>query len=121
MRAIKIDVVNKDVYYVHINRDKRGSRLPDIYKHLDCSTIDSVNLAPGLDMYVDDEGLLRDEPIGAFKISGSDYVFSGHGLMVGHIDGETVEPPILLHNAKKAIIFCDISDLPEPSITVISE
>ncbi len=119
MKAIKIDVKNKSVYWVDINKE---DDLKSIYEHLECSTFDIVPIGNGMDMYVDDEGLLLNEPIGAFKFKYSDMqAFSGHGLIMGcNEDGESIPPPITVKAIETVIEFVSPELLPEPSFKIIS-
>ena len=69
--------------------------LDSIYKLLDCTCIDAARLAPynGDGVYVDDEGLLKEEPEYFFKISGYPGTLAGKGLLHGvDDDGNSTAP-----------------------------
>jgi hypothetical protein len=58
----------------------------EIYDLIDCNTFDVVMLCDADDLYVDDEGLLKDNRY--FSWSGR--IFAGKGLILGHNEeGET--------------------------------
>ena len=68
------------------------STLKDLYKNIDCHTVDLVgNVLDGHDLFVDDEGLLYDvPPHGLFQIrlpDGYETILAGRGVIIGH-DGE---------------------------------
>lgn len=119
MKVIKIDVVKKEIYEIDFTPG-----LPSIYKELDCETFDVVypSTLSGKDcVYVDDEGLFRDPPLGAFYIRGNEQVLSGHGLVVGTGSaGETVSPKTSLDKIKELVRFEDPHYLPEPGFTIIN-
>jgi hypothetical protein len=89
VRAIKIDVEKKSVYSVELNPQS----LDDIYTLLgcDCFCI-AFKIENGDTVIVDDEGLLRSNPLGAFKFGSYPQPLSGNGLVIG-VDsrGETVD------------------------------
>lgn len=84
MKAIKIDVEKKEVYFVEI--DKKDE-LKSIYKHLGANMFEvALTLRGQNDMvYVDEEGLLKpkNKIPGWFMIEGQPQPLAGHGLVVG--------------------------------------
>ncbi len=113
MRAIKIDVVKKDVYEVDVNNS-----LEAIYQQLecDCFTTVAINFRNSDSLLVDDEGLLH-EPLGAFIIGTYPQPLSGHGLIQGvGEEGETIPAKSKLDYIKSIVVFVDPSKLPEPKI-----
>jgi len=80
MKAIKIDVIKKEVYEV----DYKGT--DGIYKQLDCTCFCLVpkKLPGGDTILVDDEGIYRRPQIGEFIVSGYHDELSGHGIVVGN-------------------------------------
>ena len=75
MRGILINPFDQTIKEVVYTGDFR-----EIYDLIDCSTFDVVMLCDADDLYVDDEGLLKDNRY--FSWSGR--VFAGKGLILGH-------------------------------------
>lgn len=104
--AIKIDVINQDVYPVEITVNK----IDDIYEQLACDIFTCPLIFDNNDaLYVDDEGLFVEPStlLGAFYIDGfpSQPLF-GHGLIVGTDDnGETDEVLSTVESIKKKVTF----------------
>jgi hypothetical protein len=104
--AIKIDVINQDVYPVQIVPNK----LDDIYEQLACDIFTCPLTFDNNDsLFVDDEGLFVEPStlLGAFYIEGfpSQPLF-GHGLIVGVDDeGETDEVLSTVEEIKKKVTF----------------
>lgn len=104
--AIKIDVVNQDVYPVQIVPNK----LDDIYEQLACDIFTCPFTFDNNDtLFVDDEGLFVEPStlLGAFYIEGfSSQPLFGHGLIVGVDDeGETDEVLSTVEEIKKKVTF----------------
>lgn len=81
MKAILINVHNKTVTQIDIE-----GGLDSIYKAAGCGTIEAVHsyVFQGSDiMYVDEEGLLKDEPGPFFAINGFRQPLAGNGLVLG--------------------------------------
>jgi hypothetical protein len=118
MKAIKIDVVKQQVYLVDIQPG-----IDDIYKQLECSVFTCIypDTTPSDVLYLDDEGLLKSQPLGAFRIQGYNQALSGHGLLIGddgHGDSEDVH--LSVDQVKSLVSFVPTETLPEPNITVFS-
>ena len=77
MRAILINPFDETITEVEYSGDFR-----QIYELTDCSTFDIVMLCNTDDLYVDDEGLLKDNRY--FSWSGRN--FAGKALIIGHDD-----------------------------------
>jgi len=115
IKAIKIDVEKQDVYYVTLNKDKENTYLSDIWDNLlaPCFTVAcdiKVETAKSLKydtLYVDDEGLIKEDFIGAFTFE--DYPYQelyGHGLIVGLDDnGESVDCASTIEEIKAKVNF----------------
>lgn len=115
MRAIKIDVVSKTITEIKI---KKGLRA--LYLALDCQTVEVIGIDDGEDIWVDEEGLLHDEPIGAFTLNGWNHPVSGHGIILGtNSEGESVSTKLKLKDVIDVVRFVSVDDLPEPSFTFI--
>ena len=84
MRAILINPFNQTIKEAVYGGDYR-----EIYDLIGCRTFDIVSLSDADDLYVDDEGLLKDDNR-YFSWSGRN--LAGIGLILGHDDeGETIE------------------------------
>lgn len=116
MKALKIDVVKKDVYEVEITRD-----INSIYKHLECECFAQVGrrMQNGDILLVDDNGLLNPS-IGSFKIGAYPNSLSGHGILIGTDEvGETVDASSTIESLRNIVRFEDVAPLPKPEIKVI--
>lgn len=116
MKAIKIDVVNKTVSEITI-----GTGFKDLCNALESGGYERVRISPTESLWVDDEGLLKDKPLGAFDIECYPQTLSGHGVIFG-VDGmgESVDTALTVEQVKQMITFRDPAELPEPSISFIS-
>ncbi len=82
MRGILINPFDQTIKEVVYTGDYR-----EVYSLIDCSTFDIVRVSDADDMFIDDEGLLKDNRY--FSWSGRN--FAGKGLILGHDDeGETI-------------------------------
>lgn len=79
IKAILIDADNQEVKDVELE-----PRLDNIYKQLgnNCDCFTCVNLHDGDVMYVDDEGLLKDNVLNGFFYGNSPW-YAGNGLVIG--------------------------------------
>jgi len=83
MRGILINPFDQTIKEVVYTGDYR-----EIYVLTDCQTFDVVRLSDADDMYVDDEGILKDNRY--FSWSGRN--FAGKALILAHDDeGDTIE------------------------------
>lgn len=104
MKAIKIDVVKKEIYEVTIDHK---NELKSIYNHLEADMFENaLNIQPQNDfVYVDEEGLLK-APIGWFMIKGQSQLLSGHGLVVGcGRDGESRDVGSTVEEIRNIVVF----------------
>jgi hypothetical protein len=124
IKAILIDAENKEVREVTLSTEI-GCFNQEMYKELKCEYITSacseifgvINHA----LFVDDEGLLKTHPIGAFCVSlnprpYTSQTLSGNGILVGiDEEGETISHNLDIDIIRNIIVWEDISNLPEPS------
>jgi hypothetical protein len=87
IRAIVIDPFNKTITETNITEDAGAQKLKDIYAALDCCLITAAGDfeidGKTYTLYVDDEGLLKENQ-SFFKFSPLNYQpFAGKGLIVG--------------------------------------
>ena len=74
--------------------------LEDIYLLTECSTFDVVALSETDDLYVDDEGLLKDNRY--FTIYGKP--IAGRGLIMGHdVEGNSISTNLSLQEIKDVV------------------
>jgi hypothetical protein len=113
MKAIKIDVIKKDVYEINVNKGNE-----DMYKHLNCDLFTLPIILDNEDgLYVDDEALLREpeDQHGAFMFADypSQYLF-GHGLITGCDNkGEQTDALSDLETIKSKVEFLDNDKIEE--------
>ena len=71
-------------------------------------------------LFVDDEGLLLNEPLGAFQILNGQ-VLSGNGLIVGiDEEGESIDHNFDLGSFIPMVRFANVLELPEASFEITS-
>lgn len=128
IKAILIDVENKQIKELELQSESSSFNL---YKELKCEYITSAcgDLFNRLShaLFVDDEGLLKEEHLGAFCIrigeTGHLYesqVFSGNGIIVGINDeGESIDHQLDIEIIKDIVRWEDVARLPQPSMTFI--
>lgn len=128
IKAILIDVENKQIKELELQSESSSFNL---YKELKCEYITSAcgDLFNRLShaLFVDDEGLLKEEHLGAFCIrigeTGHLYesqVFSGNGIIVGINDeGESIDHQLDIEIIKDIVRWEDVAKLPQPSMTFI--
>lgn len=78
MRAIMIDPASKTVTAI----DTTGE-LDEVYRLIGCASVDSVSLAMGEILYVDDEALMAEVPGPFFALDGLDDPLPGRGVILG--------------------------------------
>jgi hypothetical protein len=128
IKAILIDVENRQIKELELQSESSSFNL---YKELKCEYITSAcgDLFNRLShaLFVDDEGLLKEEHLGAFCIrigeTGHLYesqVFSGNGIIVGINDeGESIDHQLDIEIIKDIVRWEDVARLPQPSMTFI--
>ena len=101
MKAILIDPLDQSVSEVDYNGDYK-----ELYNLLNCRTFDCVRINDTNDMYVDDEGLLKN-PNRYFKYG--QQTLAGMGLILAHNEeGESVGTTL-----SSAEVFEKVEFLPE--------
>ena len=108
MKAIKIDVRNKTVSIIDLKKGFRNTQ-----KELECELFTCIGLPKNDALYIDDEGLLKEEPIGAFMIGSYPQPLSGHGLIIGTDEetGESQDCQSTLEEIKKSVRFIPVQML----------
>jgi hypothetical protein len=104
MKAILIDVYNENVRQVEVDDN---DQLNSMYKHINCETVDRVQINDHDDIWVDDEGLLnltKDSKF--FTYEGR--LLAGNGLVMGcDRMGESIEPCITVEEVLSHVEFHD--------------
>ena len=110
-KAILIDVVEKSVEEVEIDNYR------EITSHLDCDMFTVGKVDMNTDVYVDDEGLIKEgyiddegyrHNLSGFRFSNTQ-IFMGNGLVVGRPDfeGETTDCPYTKQEIEQMVLFID--------------
>ena len=102
MKAILIDVKNQEIKEV-----EHDNTLQNIYDLIDCRTFDLIMIDTVNNIFVDDEGLLRQNQL-YFEYSGSNGIFqlAGNGLILGVDDeGNSISPTLTIEDVKGKVSF----------------
>ena len=104
MRAVLIDVYNKEIKEVTLDPSK--NMLKQYHDHIKCDTMTVAHYINNHDsILVDDEGLLK-SPKHFFHYEGGHQPFAGNGLILGlNREGETVKCNISLEEVKENVLF----------------
>lgn len=106
IKAIKIDVVNKTVYQIKIKNTLQG-----LYDGTGADLVEIVRLLKnGDDIYIDEEGRLKEKQLGAFIFDAGTteetFPLVGHGLIVGHDEeGDCINAKSTVEEIKKRVSF----------------
>ena len=101
MKAILIDVKTQEIKEV-----EHDNTLQNIYDLIDCRAFDLVRIDDVNSIFVDDEGILKDNLY--FEYSGSENVFklAGNGLVLGVDDeGNSISPTLTIEDVKGKVNF----------------
>lgn len=115
MRAIKIDVIKKEIYEIDVDDSYQG-----MCKVLDSDGYDSIRIAKAEILWVDGDGLLRKSPLGAFIYHPYPNALSGHGLIMGIRGADSAPSQLTIEEVRSAVSFVELSELPVPIITMAS-
>ena len=114
MKAILIDVKTQEIKEV-----EHDGKLQNIYDLIDCRTIDIVRIDDVNGIFVDDEGILKDNLY--FEYSGSENVFklAGNGLILGVNDeGNSISPTLTVEDVKNKVNFLPEGFKIEPYVRI---
>lgn len=114
IRGILIDPVAKKLSYIDIAINESGSCLKSLYKAINCDLVELVRLSDSLDLWVDEEGLLKiDENTKYFHADGMSNPIAGRGVILGvkqTEDGEeSTDCPCTIEDLSKEIKFREFS------------
>ena len=97
MKAILINPFDQTIKETEYTGDYR-----EIYHLIDCRTFDVVNIIHTEDMYVDDEGLLKENQ--RYFTFTNEGTYAGKALLLGHSDeGETTACGFTLQEVKDMV------------------
>lgn len=119
MRAIKIDCVKKEIYEIDLPHAEKED-YSSMYKELDAEGYEGVRMSKTEMLWVDEAGLRRKPPIGAFRVEWYPQALPGHGLIIGLKGEYNAATELTLEEVRAMVRFVDISELPFPVITVTS-
>ena len=113
MRAFLIDTPNKQI--VEVDYDGNYKSINKLI-HADLFTV--VYLDPSVMpdvVFVDDEGLINNNPHGWFKVDTYPQPLRGYGLVLGtDADGESVSPNVTLDALRARVTFYNDDELGDP-------
>ena len=120
MKAILIDPFDQSVSEVDYNRDHK-----EVSNLIDCGPIDYVSLDDTNDIYVDDEGLLKN-PTRYFRIFSYKTMrlvtLAGKGLILGHNDdGETIATTLNANDYAESVQFLPEGHEEQPYMLYLGE
>ncbi len=115
INAIKIDVVQQIVYAVELDNGLKG-----MYTAIGCACVDRVVLDNRNDLWIDDEGLLRNPQPPKFQLAGFRQPLAGNGLICGYTDeGETISTRLTADQIRPLVTFLGDVELDiEPAFVV---
>ena len=107
MKGILINPFDTTIKEVVYTGDYR-----EIYDLVDCTTFDCVRIYETQDMYIDDEGLFKNNQM---YFTMNDRVYAGKGLLLSHDDeGESVATTFTLQEVKDMIEWLPEGHKEEP-------
>jgi hypothetical protein len=109
MKAIKINVEKKELEYVELTDDYK-----DIYNHIGngCSIFEVPITFENEDViFTDEEICLRENDIkGGFIMENWRYPLLNNGIILGNLEGDSVDCQSTIEDLEDKIIFVDIED-----------
>jgi len=106
-KGILIDVKNKTITEVTVEKSSDGTQLDSMYKHLGCEMVEVVSLGEN-DIYVDEEGLLKLTPsTNFFMCEGYPQPLPGNGLILGYDEstGNNIDTTLTVEEVKRKVKF----------------
>lgn len=106
-KGILIDVNNKTITEVTVEKSSDGSQLDSMYKLLGCEMVEVVSLGEN-DIYVDEEGLLKVTPSSKFFMyEGYPQPLAGNGIILGFDDntGDNTDTTLTVEEVKQKVKF----------------
>ena len=101
MKAILIDVKTQEIKEV-----EHDDTLQNIYDLIDCRAFDLVRIDDVNSIFVDDEGILKDNLYFEYSVSDRVFQLAGNGLVLGVDDeGNSTSPTLTIENVKGKVRF----------------
>jgi len=111
IQSILIDPFDQSLSYVDIS----DTDIEDYYKVMQCSRFDIVSLGGGVIMYVDDEGLLKDNRY--FKLG---VIYAGRSILANETDdGGTTNCSLTIEEVKEKLVWLPDDHREEPFMKFI--
>jgi len=101
MKAILIDVKTQEIKEV-----EHDGEIQNIYNLIDCRAFDLVRIDDVNSIFVDDEGILKDNLYFEYSASGRVFQLAGSGLILGVDDeGNSISPTLTVEDVKGKVNF----------------
>ena len=101
MKAILINVKTQEVKEV-----EHDDTLQNIYDLIDCRAFDLVRVDDVNSIFVDDEGILKDNLYFEYPSSNGIFQLAGNGLILGVDDeGNSISPTLTVEDVKSKVNF----------------
>ena len=101
MKAILIDVKTQEIKEV-----EHDGEIQNIYNLIDCRAFDLVRIDDVNSIFVDDEGILKDNLYFEYSVSDRVFQLAGNGLILGVDDeGDSVEPTLTVEDVEGKVNF----------------
>ena len=113
MKAILIDVVNREIKEIDINNENEAHILVDLYKIIGCEMVEAVDVNENHTIFVDEEGLLTLRTDSQFFQWGDNDPLVGNGVIVG-IDLETgnvIPCTMEVEDVKEMVTFWNLREV----------
>ena len=115
MKAILINPFDETIKETEYTGDYR-----EIYHLIDCTTFDVAMVKENNDLYIDDEGLLKDNQR-YFRMLDIGANYAGKGLILAHNDeGESVATTFTLQQVKDMVKWLPEGHVEEPYMEFIA-
>lgn len=101
-----------------ITRTTIPDGLEGLYETLRCETVDAIDLGSGITLWIDDEGLLKDNQ-SFFELINFGQPIAGTAVILStDKDGESisVDARLTVDHVKKVVSFVELESYPEPKI-----
>lgn len=112
-KGILIDVNNKTITEVTVEKNSNGTHLDSLYKLIGCEMVQVVSVGEN-DIYVDEEGLLKLTPsTNFFKWKDYPQPLTGNGLILGYDDstGQNIDVTMTVEEVKQKVKFLTHRDV----------
>lgn len=105
-KGILIDVNNKTITEVLLEKSSDGTQLESMYSVLGCEMVEVVSLGEN-DIYVDEEGLLKLTPSTKFFMLKGHKPLVGNGLILGFDEstGENIDTTLTIEEVRQNVTF----------------